>query len=63
MKAEYSEDRSYPQRNSAEHEKYVGAQSAGNREVGEQGGADLLDRILSRENLNRAYKRVSFSYD
>ena len=55
MKAEYSENRSCPQRNSAEHEKYVGAQSAGNREVVEQGGADLLDRIL---NLNRAYKRV-----
>ena len=58
MRAEYSENQSCPQRNSAEHEKYVGAQSAGNREVGEQGGADLLERILSRDNLNRAYKRV-----
>ena len=58
MKAEYSENRSCPQRNSAEHEKYVGAQSAGGREIGEQGGADLLERILSRDNLNRAYKRV-----
>ena len=58
MKAEYSENRSCPQRNSAEHEKYAGAQSIGSREIGEQGGADLLDRILSRDNLNRAYKRV-----
>ena len=58
MKAEYSENRSCPQRNSAEHEKYVGAQSAGNQEIGEQGGADLLERILDRDNLNRAYKRV-----
>ena len=58
MKAEYPKDRSCPQRNSAEHEGYVGAQSADNREIGEQGGADLLERILSRENLNRAYKRV-----
>ena len=58
MKAEYSENRSCPQRNSAEHEKYVGAQSAGSRGVVEQGGADLLERILSRDNLNRAYKQV-----
>ena len=58
VKAEYSEDRSCPQRNSAEHEKYVGVQSAGSREVAEQDGADLLKRILSRDNLNRAYKRV-----
>lgn len=47
-----------PQRDSAEHEGYVGAQSSDAQEVAEQGGADLLERILSRENLNRAYKRV-----
>ena len=58
MKAEYSENRGCPQRNSAEHEEYVGVQSAGSREVVEQGGADLLERILSRDNLNRAYKQV-----
>ena len=57
-KAEYLENRGYPQKDSAEHEEYVGAQSVGGREVGEQGGADLLERILSRDNLNRAYKRV-----
>ena len=58
MKAEYRDKPSCPQRDSAEHEGYAGAQSIGNREVNEQGGADLLERILSRENLNRAYKRV-----
>lgn len=58
MNAEYLENQSCPQRNSTEHEKYVGVQSAGSQEVGEQGGADLLERILSRDNLNKAYKRV-----
>ena len=56
--AEYQGNLSCPQRDSAEHEVYAGAQSVGSREVKEQGGADLLERILSRENLNRAYKRV-----
>ena len=41
----------------AEHE-YAGARSIGRREAGETDGADLLERILSRGNLNRAYKRV-----
>ena len=58
MKAEYLENQSCPQRNSAKHEKYVGVQSIGNREDEERDGADLLERILSRGNLNRAYKRV-----
>lgn len=57
-KAEYCSDASCPQRNSAEHERYVGAQSVDNQEGKEQDGADLLERILSRDNLNRAYKRV-----
>jgi len=58
MRAENQENLGCPQRDSAEHEEYAGAQSAGTRERAEQGGADLLERILSRENLNRAYKRV-----
>lgn len=58
MRAEYRDKPGCPQRDSAEHEEYAGAQSIGNREVNEQDGADLLERILSRENLNRAYKRV-----
>ena len=58
MKAEYQKNLSYPQRNSAEHEEYAGVPSVEAREIGEQDGADLLERILSRDNLNRAYKRV-----
>ena len=54
MNAEYQGKLSCPQRDSAEHEGYVGAQSVGSREGKEQDGADLLERILSRENLNRA---------
>ncbi len=57
-KAEYPGDGGGPQRDSAEHEEYAGARSIGGRETGEADGADLLERILSRENLNRAYKRV-----
>ena len=58
MKAEYPENRSCPQKDNAEQEEYAGAQSVGCREVAEQDGADLLERILSRGNLNRAYQRV-----
>ena len=58
MKAEYPKERSYPQKDSAEHEEYAGVQSVDGQEVGEQDGADLLEKILSRDNLNRAYKRV-----
>ena len=43
---------------SAEHEEYAGARSIDNRESRKADGADLLERILDRENLNRAYKRV-----
>ena len=57
-KAEYPGDGGCPQRDSAEHEEYAGARSIGGRETEEADGADLLERILSRENLNRAYKRV-----
>ena len=56
--AEYFKQGGCLQRDSAEHEEYAGAQSAGIRESKEADGADLLERILSRDNLNRAYKRV-----
>jgi group II intron reverse transcriptase/maturase len=46
------------QRDSAEHDEYAGAQSIGGQKVTEADGADLLERILSRDNLNSAYKRV-----
>ena len=46
--AEYQGSLSCPQRDSAEHKGYAGAQSVGSQEGKEQGGADLLERILSR---------------
>ena len=57
-KAEYPSDGGCPQRDNAEHEEYAGAQSIDRRETEETDGADLLERILDRHNLNRAYKRV-----
>ena len=57
-KAEYPGNGGCPQRNSAEHEEYAGARSADRQETEETDCADLLERILSRGNLNRAYKRV-----
>ena len=58
MRAENQEELDCPQRDSAEHEGYAGVRSIDIREDEERGGADLLERILSRGNLNRAYKRV-----
>ena len=57
-KAEYLGNEGCPQKDSAEHEEYAGARSADERKTEEADGADLLERILSRENLNRGYKRV-----
>lgn len=49
-----------PQRDSTECKGYAGVQSAGRPENGETagGGRNLLEMILNRDNLNRAYKRV-----
>jgi len=58
MKAEYEGNIGCPQMDSAEHEEYAGAHSPGGQEGKEQDGADLLERILSRENLNKAYRQV-----
>ena len=58
MNAEYLEQEGCLQRDSAEHEEYAGAQSVDTREGKEADGADLLERILSRDNLNKAYRRV-----
>ncbi|MBB6636069.1 group II intron reverse transcriptase/maturase [Cohnella thailandensis] len=61
MKAEYR--KGCPQRDSVEHEEYAGARSAGARESRERDGADdLLERILNRDNLNRAYKQVKSNH-
>ena len=50
-KAEYPGNEGCPQRDSAEHEEYAGARSADRRETEEADGADLLERILDRNNL------------
>lgn len=57
MKAEYR--KGCRQRDSVEREGYAGARSIEAREGKERDGAiDLMERILNRENLNRAYKQV-----
>ena len=59
MKAEYIGNDGLPQRDSVEHEEYAEARNVGQRKTEEQDNAgDLMEEILSRENLNRAYKRV-----
>jgi len=59
VKAEYPENRGFLQRDRVEHEAYAEARSAASREGKERDGAgDLLESILNRDNLNRAYKRV-----
>lgn len=59
MKAENLASKGCLQRDSVEREGYAGARSAETREEKEQDGAgDLLESILDRDNLNRAYKRV-----
>ena len=58
MKAEYLGNKGCLQRDNAEREEYAGARSIDNRETAETDGASLLEEILDRENLNRAYKRV-----
>ena len=53
MKAEYRKGCS--QRDSVEHEEYARARSIETRESKERGGVkDLLERVLDRDNLNRA---------
>lgn len=57
MKAEYR--KGYRQRERVEREGYAGVRSIDTRESRERDGAeDLLEVILDRENLNRAYQRV-----
>ena len=57
MKAEYREETGCLQRDSAEHERYAGAQSIDSQEVGEQGGADLLEEILNRAYASKDQQR------
>lgn len=57
MTAKYR--KGFVQRDSVEREEYAKAPSASTGEGKERGGAEgLLERILDRNNLNRAYKQV-----
>jgi len=57
LKAEYRKD--CLQRDGVERKEYVGVRSTNSREGKERGGVnDLLESILDRDNLNRAYKQV-----
>ena len=58
MKTEYAENGGFLQRDSVEHEEYAEAYSAEIRKAEERDGADLLEKVLEGENLNKAYKRV-----
>ena len=58
-KVEYAGNGGCPQRDSTECEGYVGARSVvrpGNEERAGR-APELLEKILDRDNLNRAYKR------
>jgi len=58
--AENLKEKGCPQKDSAEHEEYVGASRSFRRIWEERNRVqpELLEKILSRENLNRAFKRV-----
>ena len=58
MKTEYTKECGFLQRDNVEHEGYAEVYSTECQEVEERNGADLLEKVLERENLNRAYKRV-----
>ena len=58
-KAEYIGNDGFLQRDSVEREEYAEARSDGRMEAEEQDNASgLMERILDRNNLNRAYQRV-----
>ena len=59
MNAEYIGNNGFLQRVSVEHEEYAEAHSVEQMETREQDNArDLMEEILDRDNLNKAYKRV-----
>jgi len=57
-KTEYTEKGGCPQRDSVEHKEYAEAYSTEERKTEETDGAGLLEKVLDRDNLNKAYKRV-----
>ena len=63
MKAENRGNEGFLQRESVEHQGYAEARSTDRREGKERGGASgLLEAILDRDNLNRAYKQVKSNH-
>ena len=58
MKTEYTERGGFLQRDGVEHKEYAEAYSTECQKVEERDGANLLEKVLNRDNLNRAYKRV-----
>ena len=58
MKTEYTENGGFLQRDSVEHKEYAEVCSTESQEIKEKDGANLLEKVLDRDNLNKAYKRV-----
>ena len=58
MKTEYIEKDGFLQREGVEHKEYAGAYSTETQKAEERDGAELLEKVLDRDNLNKAYKRV-----
>lgn len=58
MKTENAEKGGCLQRDSVEHKEYAEAYSTESQEVDRKDGAYLLENVLDRDNLNKAYKRV-----
>lgn len=58
MTAKYCSNTGCPQKDSTECKEYVGAPNVNPRDRKERTGAHLLERILQRDNLNRAYLQV-----
>ena len=59
MKAEYADKDGFLEAGNVEHERPAEAQSAEQMETREQDNAsDLMERILDKGNLNKAYQRV-----
>ena len=63
MKAETIDNNDCPQRDSAEHEGYAEVRRSFRSIWKERDSAEpeLLEKILDRDNLNRAFKRVKKS--
>ena len=58
MKTEYTGSGGFLQRDGVEHKQYAEAYSAEIQKAEERDGADLLEKVLDRDNLNSAYRRV-----